>query len=481
MLLISSICLRGPDYSFTNNGSTINLLPGYYDVLIRGAMGGPNCDNLWGGLPAEINGRLHLVVDSTLQIVAGTSPRNPCAGDFPLAGPYGEGGNGGDDKGGAGGGYSSIKVNNQLVAMAGGGGGAGFERNGIKAGDYVVEEEYAPQFYYGDRYKIHWMKKVGRSTQHKGGNGKMHTWGWIGGSGGGGGYYAGSGGKRVQYLISTEPYKQVGMGGTSYLNKMYFTEHSILDGDATYQKYQRYLGNGNVEITKRTVCNTNCLDCSESDGEICTICRPDKYKFGTKCLNDCSDIGFPAYEAADHTCQKCMDHCQQCSNANTCTKCEPHYEFDGSRCIHKETQIEESQTQSPESQETIENVSTSITTTSQNNLNGGDGLKISPDDKQKEDQKFPWWIILVVGCVAVIAVVIVVVVYKRMKKEESVSMEDENVTTDCDRTTSVTVDNPLYIEQKSQQDPFKDDFEEGFSEGGVFNHGDIEEQEDYQV
>lgn len=477
-------------YSYTNDQKILDFVPGYYKVEIKGAQGGRGCGNdKFGGYGALIKGKMHLNNDYKLKITAGSQPKETCVNENSQpAGIYGEGAPSGGKNVGAGGGYSSILANGVIIAMAGGGGGAAVEFWGISGGGYDKTSGKSYRLTYRDQRSLKHEEINSLNPDHKGKHGQSPSGGTnTPGSGGGGGYFGGRGGQAYIYnpfSLGLEKYKSVGQGGSSYVDANYFTSFDVFDGE----NEEAYIfGHGKIEITNITTCNSNCLDCEIDDRNVCSLCRPGLYMYQSKCYASCSNLGFPAFGTQDFRCESCMNSCKECTNSNTCSKCIDGYHFDGQRCIKTVGPIEPQVTTTTNDVEDVipttdevEIISNS-TTTSQNNLNGGDGLKISPDDKQKEDQKFPWWIILVVGCVAVIAVVIVVVVYKRMKKEESVSMEDENVTTDCDRTTSVTVDNPLYIEQKSQQDPFKDDFEEGFSEGGVFNHGDIEEQEDYQV
>ncbi|XP_030564586.1 furin-like protease 2 isoform X2 [Drosophila novamexicana] len=78
-----------------------------------------------------------------------------------------------------------------------------------------------------------------------------------------------------------------------------------------------------TEENKCTYCHSSCATCNGATENNCITCRPSRYAWQNKCLNNCPD-GFYA-DKKRLECLPCHEGCKSCSSNGICTECLPNW------------------------------------------------------------------------------------------------------------------------------------------------------------
>ncbi|EDW00125.1 furin-like protease 2 isoform X2 [Drosophila grimshawi] len=78
-----------------------------------------------------------------------------------------------------------------------------------------------------------------------------------------------------------------------------------------------------TEENKCAYCHSSCATCNGATENNCITCRPSRYAWQNKCLNNCPD-GFYA-DKKRLECLPCHDGCKSCSSNGICTECLPNW------------------------------------------------------------------------------------------------------------------------------------------------------------
>ncbi|EAY15938.1 WAG22 antigen precursor, putative [Trichomonas vaginalis G3] len=305
------------------NGTRDFTFPaGLYEIKIQGARGGDACNDGssagTGGNGAKVSANVRIRGSKNVTFVIGGTPEINTCDKYNKGGTPGQGGDGGNDNSGngndysgGGGGYSEMKdsITDQTIMLAGGGSGGCGSKDGGYGG---TENSYGGYIngYLGLSYDEH---QQGR----RGGKGTDRD--LIPGAGGGGGYYGGNGGYGTVGIYLYH-YYACGFGGSSYYDKTN-GDNSWFDGEvkveAGIDTYQEKNSHGCYQIKTLYKCIDHCYDCR--DDNTCLTCESGYIKYNNRCYSSCPEKTF----YASNTCVQCHSSCQTCSGTSSdqCTSC----------------------------------------------------------------------------------------------------------------------------------------------------------------
>lgn len=439
-MLISAV-LALYSKTWTNQEENITLTTGFYKIQMVGAQGSGLYPGV-GGKAAQYRGVVTIEDSATVHVIAGS---------YPGEGQYGGVESGATSNGGYGGGYSAVYINDVLYAMVGGGGGGASENyNGLPAEGEID------------------MK--GKPSSHNAQSEQCSSQGRSRCGGGGAGYFPGNGGT---------PSHPQGQGGSSFMYYIGVHDRVLSSGsDLISDGFDLNIGtSGQVKIEQIKRCQGDCIMCDYDLTNKCTKCPANKhlYKQTTRdwiCLDNCSQSTGPTFLNQDGECQACNPGCNKCNNTKMCLECSPPYFLYNNRCHSSRPKEEEKTNTTTEASFTITDATHSSNSESQAAI-----LHTNISDKGEEDRRKLWIIIAAcVGGVALVVIIIVVIIFKKRSKEDSPEMVEENVGGVRDTTTTtVTVENPMYLDSlELGDDPFRPDFEENQEESGVFHPKNVD-------